>query len=46
MLLFLVSGQADALTGRHISMDDSIDDLLSRVDEIVRHDLYTLRRYE
>lgn len=46
MLLFLLSGQADALTGRHISSDDSIDDLQRRVEEIVRDDLYTLRRYE
>jgi hypothetical protein len=46
LLLFLVSGQADALTGRHISINNTIADLLRRVDEIVRDDLYTLRRYE
>ena len=46
MLLFLVSGQADALTGRHFDRRDSVDDLLHRVDEIVHNDLYTLRRYE
>jgi NAD(P)-dependent dehydrogenase (short-subunit alcohol dehydrogenase family) len=44
MLLFLLSGQADALTGRHISIDDSIDDLQRRSVEIVQNDLYTLRR--
>ena len=46
MLLFLLSGQADKLTGRHISHTDSIDDLLQRTDEILRDDLYTpgLRR--
>jgi NAD(P)-dependent dehydrogenase (short-subunit alcohol dehydrogenase family) len=44
MLMFLLSGQADSLTGRHISRSDSIDELLRRTDEIVEHDLYTLRR--
>lgn len=43
MLLFLVSGQADSLTGRHISYTDAIDDLLQRTEEILRDDLYTLR---
>jgi NAD(P)-dependent dehydrogenase (short-subunit alcohol dehydrogenase family) len=43
MLLFLVSGQADFLTGRQISATDSKDDLLRRADEILRDDLYTLR---
>jgi hypothetical protein len=46
MLLFLVSGQADALTGRHFSSEDVADDLRQRIGEIVRDDLYTLRRYE
>jgi NAD(P)-dependent dehydrogenase (short-subunit alcohol dehydrogenase family) len=44
MLMFLLSGQADSLTGRHISHTDSIDELLRRTNEIVAHDLYTLRR--
>ncbi len=43
LLMTLVSGQADRLTGRHISHDDSIDDLLRRTDDIVQQDLYTLR---
>lgn len=43
MLLFLVSGQADSLTGRHISNNDSIADLLHRTEEILRDDLYTLQ---
>ena len=43
LLMALVSGQADRLTGRHISYDDSIDDLLRRTDEIIEKDLYTLR---
>jgi NAD(P)-dependent dehydrogenase (short-subunit alcohol dehydrogenase family) len=45
MLMFLLSGQADSLTGRHISHTDSIDELLRRTHEIVQHDLYTLRRH-
>ena len=43
MLLFLLSGQADRLTGRHIPIQVSIDDLVRRTDEIVRDDLYVLR---
>ena len=43
LLMALVSGQADRLTGRHLSHDDSIDDLLRRTDDIVQRDLYTLR---
>lgn len=43
MLMALVSGQADRLTGRHISIDDSLGDLLRRTDEIIEKDLYTLR---
>lgn len=45
MLMFLLSGQVDDLTGRHISHSDVIDELLRRIDEIVQHDLYTLRRH-
>lgn len=43
MLMFLVSGQADYLTGRHVSVADSMDDLLHRTEEILRDDLYTIR---
>ena len=43
MLLFMVSGQADALTGRHIPFCASRDDLLRRTSEIVQDDLYVLR---
>lgn len=42
-LMFLVSGQADRLTGRQIAHEDSIDDLIRRTDEIVEKDLYTPR---
>lgn len=43
MLLFLLSGRADRLTGRHIPIDVPIDDLIRRTDEIVQDDLYALR---
>jgi len=43
MLMFLVSGKGDSLSGRHISWDDSVDELTSRADEIEKEDLYVLR---
>ena len=43
MLMYLVSGKGDALSGRHISWDDSEDELTSRIDEIEKDDLYVLR---
>jgi len=43
MLMFLVSGQADKLTGRYLSAQDLPDDLLHRSEQIVQDDLYTLR---
>ncbi len=43
MLLFLLSGRADGLTGRHIPFDVPIEDLIRRADEIVQDDLYALR---
>ena len=42
MLLFLVSGQADALSGRHIPLRAVPDELLRRADEIAEKDLYVL----
>lgn len=44
MFLFLISGRADALSGRHIDVDDAEGELLQRAEEIQRNDLYTLRR--
>ena len=41
-LMYLLSGQADELTGRHISWWDNIEELLQRSEEIVQNDLYTL----
>ena len=43
MLMYLVSGKGDALSGRHISWDDSEDELTSRVEKIEKDDLYVLR---
>ena len=45
MLMFLASGKADALTGRHMNRSDSPNELLQRTDEIIRDDLFTLRRH-
>ena len=43
MFMFLASGSADALTGRHISVSNDEADLLRRAEEIRQNDLYTLR---
>ena len=43
MLMYLVSGKGDSLSGRHISWDDAEDELTSRADEIEKEDLYVLR---
>jgi hypothetical protein len=42
MLLFLVSGRVDALTGRFIRAQDNEDELVRRVEEIRRDDLYVV----
>jgi NAD(P)-dependent dehydrogenase (short-subunit alcohol dehydrogenase family) len=42
MLLFLVSGRADALSGRFIRAQDNEEELVCRVDEIQRDDLHTV----
>ena len=41
-LIFLLSGKADALTGRHISINDPEEELLSGMDTILADNLYTL----
>ena len=43
MFMFLASGRADALTGRHISDSEDEADLLRRAEEIQQNDSYTLR---
>lgn len=42
-IISLASGQADALTDRFISVGDNETELLSRTEEILDKDLYTLR---
>ena len=39
----LASGRYDALSGRFLGIDDDLDQLLNRKDEIVARELYTLR---
>jgi NAD(P)-dependent dehydrogenase (short-subunit alcohol dehydrogenase family) len=39
----LASGRADALSGRHVSVDDDLDTLLRHAEDIKRQDLHTLR---
>jgi NAD(P)-dependent dehydrogenase (short-subunit alcohol dehydrogenase family) len=41
-VLFLVSGKADALSGRFIQVEDDEDDLVRRAEEIRRDDLHIL----
>jgi hypothetical protein len=42
MLLFLVSGRADALSGRYIRAQDNENELVHRAEEIQRDDLHTV----
>ena len=42
MLLFLVSGRADALSGRFILVEDNVEELGRRAEEIQREDLHIL----
>jgi len=43
LVLSLASGQADSLSGCHISMNDAVADMASRADEIQRDQVYKLR---
>jgi 5-hydroxydodecatetraenal polyketide synthase CpkA len=43
LIIALASGRADRLSGRHLSVTDSLDALLPRIDQIERADLHTLR---
>lgn len=44
LVVQLASGKADALSGRFIDVFDDLDELIQRVDEITRDDLYSLKR--
>ena len=41
-LIFLLSGKANALTGRHISIHDPEDEMIDNIDAILSNDLYIL----
>jgi NAD(P)-dependent dehydrogenase (short-subunit alcohol dehydrogenase family) len=43
LIIALASGRADRLSGRHLSVNDNLDALLPRIDQIERDDLHTLR---
>jgi len=43
LVLALASGRANRLSGRHVTVHDSIDVLLANIDKIEREDLLTLR---
>ena len=43
LVLALASGRADRLSGRHLSVAENLDALLSQIDQIERDDLHTLR---
>jgi NAD(P)-dependent dehydrogenase (short-subunit alcohol dehydrogenase family) len=45
-VLRLAAGDCDRLSGRHLTVHDDLDALITQADEISRHDLYTLRRAE
>jgi NAD(P)-dependent dehydrogenase (short-subunit alcohol dehydrogenase family) len=43
LIVRLAAGDADGLTGRHLSVHDDLDALLARVHEVRSRDLYVLR---
>lgn len=43
LILELVSGKADRLTGRYFLVTENLDKILERSDEIISKDLFTLR---
>jgi NAD(P)-dependent dehydrogenase (short-subunit alcohol dehydrogenase family) len=42
LILRLAAGDADSLSGRHLSVHDDLDALLARRDEVLANDLYML----
>jgi NAD(P)-dependent dehydrogenase (short-subunit alcohol dehydrogenase family) len=44
LVVALATGRGDPLSGRHLSVDDDLDGVLSRFDQVARDDLYLLRR--
>jgi hypothetical protein len=43
LLVRLAAGEADALSGRHISVHDDLEVMVRRADEVQARDLYVLR---
>jgi NAD(P)-dependent dehydrogenase (short-subunit alcohol dehydrogenase family) len=43
LLIRLAAGEADCLSGRHLSVHDDLDMILARIDEVQANDLYLLR---
>jgi hypothetical protein len=41
-MLRVASGRYDALSGRHLSVHDDLDEVLARVDDVQGRDLYVL----
>ncbi len=46
LVLRIATGEVDRLSGRHLSVHDDLDALLSRVEQVLSGDLYVLRRRE
>jgi NAD(P)-dependent dehydrogenase (short-subunit alcohol dehydrogenase family) len=43
LMLRIARGDADALSGRHLTVDDDLDALLARIDTVRDRDLYVMR---
>lgn len=43
LVVRLAAGEADALSGRHLSVHDDLDALIASADRVAAEDLYTLR---
>src|SRR5262249_2504689 len=43
LVTFLASGQANSLSGRFLTVDDNLPDMLQRAEEIVQNDLHMMR---
>jgi NAD(P)-dependent dehydrogenase (short-subunit alcohol dehydrogenase family) len=44
LVMALATGRGDPLSGRHLSVHDDLDGVLSQFDQVARDDLYLLRR--
>jgi hypothetical protein len=43
LCVFLASGKGDALSGRYLTVDDDVTELVRHAERIREEDLYTLR---